>query len=217
MKPSQEALGFRCDNKFFGNVSNDSRGAVNTTRSDRWSSSAIPESQGTSTSIATSIQHFIGAPALEKPDISLYLNLECPHDYEPSTKDLVFAGRINGELVGFTGIYDTLVTLVSSLMICRNPCPGHDQRAHCLNVKSSAWMAQRYRKPMDGLLNYHTYIPVEGDGCWAILLAGQAGEIGGRVCFGCFDCLLLADGRHPTSPEPASDDDCFPRLYIGYQ
>jgi len=139
------------------------------------------------------------------------------HDYEPSTTSLVFAGRINGELVGFAGIYYTLVTLVSSLIISRNPCLGHDQRAHGLNVKSSAWMAQQYRKPMDGSLNYHTYIPVKGGGCWAVLLARLAGDIGGRICFGCFDCLLLADGQHPASPSPVSDDDCFPRLHIGYQ
>jgi hypothetical protein len=66
MEPSQKALGFRCDNKLFGNVPNNSLGAVNTTRSDRWSSSAVPESRGTSTSIARSIQYFFLEPLHSK-------------------------------------------------------------------------------------------------------------------------------------------------------
>jgi hypothetical protein len=110
-----------------------------------------------------------------------------------------------------------MVTMVNSLRNRRDHCPGHSEPAKALVIKASTWMAKRYKRPMDGTNQFHTYIPVKGSQPWVLFLAGQIMGIDGRICFGCYDCTLQADNRHPSTPNTNLDaEDEYPRVVIGF-
>lgn len=218
MSIEPSSIGFRCENRVFDNLpSHDIDGHVETMSSDDWSSYATGQDDEAMQPVIARHSSLVSEPKREAPDVPLYLNLERGRlDYAPMQKQIVFAARIYGELIGVSGIYDIIVTMVSSFSK-RRTCPGHHEPAKALVIRASTWMAKRRQRPMDGTNQYHTYIPVQGSQPWALFLAGQIMNIDGRLCFECYDCTLEADGRHPRMPgfDLNSEDD-FPRVFVGF-
>jgi hypothetical protein len=142
------------------------------------------------------------------------LNFERPHNQDPSRAQIVLAGRIGGELIGYSGIHDVLLSLMSSLTDKIVSCTKrHEQPAHALICRPSTWLKKR---PMHSSLQHHTYISVKDDKYWTIFLAGQVASIEGRICFGCFDCTLAKiqhEGRQLSKDDTEED---YPTVYIGY-
>jgi hypothetical protein len=219
MSVDPSSIGFRCENQVFANLpSHDIDGFVETTQSDDWISYATGTEEGGEQSIVPQHSSLVSEPQREAPDIPLYLNFERGRlDYAPMQKQIVLAGRIHRELIGVSGIYEIMVTLVNSFSKRRESCPRHDESAKALVIKASTWMAKRRQRPMDGTNQYHTYVPVKGSQPWALFLAGQIMGIDGRICFGCYDCTLEADGRHPGTPDfNLESEDEFPRVVVGF-
>lgn len=142
---------------------------------------------------------WVGPAALGGPDVPLYLSLERPLHY--SDPDLCFVGRIGGLVVGAVGVFDVLYTLLRSLELHKpDNCPGHDTTCNVVNVKPSVWAANRHVKPAcDDKI---TFISVEGDGTWALFLAGETTYFRGRIVFNCVDCVAKSGASA--------------RVYIGY-
>jgi len=197
MEPRHESLGFRCGDIFLANIATRPDGCIYSSPSDTWSSipfhGSLGSREGHSQDIDRHLDSFVAPPLATPPDRPLYLNFERP--YENFQKDqIVLAGRIGGELIGFSGIRDVLITLTSSLAK-RVTCDKHHEVAtSALVFKPSAWMQKRYKRPMDESRQLHTYVPVKDDACWALFLAGQVASIEGRICFGCFECNLEREG-----------------------
>lgn len=218
MSVDRSSIGFRCTNLVFDNLpSHDINGYVETVSSDDWSSYATGEENKGKQAVIARHSSLVSEPQWEAPDVPLYLGLERGRlDYAPMQKEVAFAGRIHGELIGVSGIYDMIVTLVNSFNKTRT-CTGHHEPAKALVIKASTWMGKRRQRPMDGTNQYHTYIPVRGSQPWALFLAGQIMNIDGRLCFDCYDCTLEADGRHPgTSGFDLNSEDEYPRVVVGF-
>lgn len=213
MRVGTQALGFRCGNEFLANVPTDDDGRSDTAVTDTWSSEFAEAPENTSRgAIVTAISKHIGQPRAQPADTPVYLNFERPYEYRPFGRRIVLAARINGEILGFSSIYDIMATLVSSLAARRPSCPGHGRHNQAFNVQATTWMADRRKRPMDDSYSHHMYIPVRGDDAWALFLAGQVSGVDGRISFGCYDCLLEQDGGADISKK----NDHFPRVYIGF-
>lgn len=218
MKVDPSAIGFRCENLVFANLpAHIVDGSVETTQSDDWASYATGTGEGNDQSIVPSQSSFVSEPRQQPPDVPLYINFERARpDYAPMQRQIALVGRVHGESIGVSGIYDIMVVVVQSLSKAESPCPGHASRAKALIIKASTWMSKRHKRPMDGTDQYHTYLPTEGDQAWAVFLAGQVMGIDGRVSLGCYDCTLEADKRHPTTPDfSLESEDEYPRVVIG--
>jgi hypothetical protein len=219
MSVGQDSIGFRCDNRVFGNLpASEADGHIETLPSDNWASFSTGTEDGGSQSIVHGASFYVSEPHKEPPDAPLYLNFERGRvDYAPLLRHIAVVGRIHGEIIGVSGIFDIMVTMVNSLSNRRDHCPGHSEPAKALVIKASTWMAKRYKRPMDGTNQFHTYIPVKGSQPWVLFLAGQIMGIDGRICFGCYDCTLQADNRHPSTPNTNLDaEDEYPRVVIGF-
>jgi hypothetical protein len=192
-------------------------GSVKTTRFEDWASYATGWGDENDQSLVTSQSSLVGEPQPEPPDVPLYINFErAKLDYAPMQTQIALVGRIHGQSVGVSGIYDIMVVVAQSLNTRIPSCPGHAARAKALIIKASFWMARKHQRPMDGTNQYHTYMPVRNNQAWALFLASQIKGIDGRVCFECYDCTLEADNRHPTTPGfSLKSEDEYPRVFVG--
>ncbi|KAK7983538.1 hypothetical protein PG989_010940 [Apiospora arundinis] len=213
MKVDEGALGYRCGTTFLANIPSADDGRVESSRSDCWSYDIVgaPPNDAVDTLVLQNLDRFIGPPTPQPADASIYLNFERPYHYAPSGSNIVLAGRIGGEVIGFSGIIDVMTTLASSFSARPPRCPGHARGVQAFNVKAATWMANRNRRPKDSSSSHHTYIPVQKDDAWALFLAGQITQVDGRISFGCYDCLLAKDNRLQISTE-----DDYPRVYVGF-
>ncbi|KAL8708587.1 MAG: hypothetical protein Q9220_006523 [cf. Caloplaca sp. 1 TL-2023] len=149
----------------------------------------------------------LGQAVRNTPDLPLHLSLGAPlYHGEP---DLCFIGRIGGSVAGTVGILDVLRALLFSDAEPQT-CPGHSYPKEVWNATTSAWAQHLFRKPISWL--HPTFVPVEGDHCWAIFLAGQtATQYNGRTVFRCVDCAVenFAPAYRLTSGKER------PGVYIG--
>ncbi|KAL8949163.1 MAG: hypothetical protein Q9222_004712 [Ikaeria aurantiellina] len=120
------------------------------------------------------------------PDIPLHLSLGTPlYLGEPN---LCFVGRVGGSVTGTVGIIEVLWALLRS-NVEPETCPGHSSPTEVWSAKTSAWARQLYTKPISWV--HPTFVPVDGDHCWAIFLAGQtAMQYNGRLVYRCVDCAV---------------------------
>ena len=119
------------------------------------------------------------------PDTPLYLSLSTPlHLGEP---DLCFTARIGGSIVGTASISSVMHSLFLSRVEPKD-CPGHDNPAQVFNIKTSIWAQDPYSKPTHK--DHPVFLPVSGDHCWALFVAGQMNEQGGQIVSRCVNCAV---------------------------
>ena len=196
IKPSPDAVGLLCiDGYHWANVRVREDGSVRSA-----STAALLEDPdilqeiqvGQNASPLQSLsQPWAGQAHPGTPDVPLYLTIERPLHY--SGPDLCFVGRINGSVVGSTGVLDVLRGLIRSSDEPRD-CPGHASPPSVINAKASIW-AQDYRSKPTGPSS-HTFVPVQGDDCWAIFLVGQSNQFNGRIALRCPECTIEQAGSH---------------------
>lgn len=196
MTPTQEAIGFRCLDRFWANVTVREDGSIRSAQT----SASLQDldmmrdlvAKGSHSSALQSLNNpWLGPPSPSTPDVPLYLSVERPLHY--SAPDLCFVGRIGGSVVGAVGIDYVLSTLLRSLNENSN-CLGHTSTSTVVNVKASSWAASKYSKPASEELI--TSIPVSGDPSWALFLAGETAYFNGRIVFKCVECAANQAGSH---------------------
>lgn len=161
---SAASLGFRCGNTVYANIPVAVDKVVESGETDRC---CYGEDNSTD-SVALQTQ-FVGPPRKDYPDTPLYTNIERSDlDSGVPTTTIGLAGRISGELIGISSIYDILVVLVASLRTKHRPCPRHQAPANVLNITASAWMKNRYSRPVDNSGRHKTFISTRDDLPWAL-------------------------------------------------
>lgn len=196
MRPSPDAVGLQCIDGYWANVKVREDGSVysaptSSLLQDLNLIEKIENGNGNASSLQSLSQPWIGHAQREPPDVPLYLTIERPLHY--SQPDLCFVGRIDGSVIGSTGVLDVLRGLVRNLDE-PSDCPGHTSPPSVIYVKASMWAADRRSKPVGE--NSHTFVPVQGDDCWAIFLVGQSTYFNGRIALRCPECTIERAGSH---------------------
>ena len=213
MKLSPETFEFVCLDHFWANVKARENGSIqssNTPDVQRYELDTDPLCN--TTDLASSerlVKPYIGLPELSAPDSPLYLSLGTPLHYGES--HLCFMGWFGGSIAGTVGVMDVLKAVLMS-RVEPEICPGHvGGPKQVVNVKTSIWAQEPYSKPIDR--QYPVYVPVGGDHCWAIFVAGQMVNQGGRIVFRCPTC---ADENYKSPLPDGSGSDNRPRCFVGF-
>jgi hypothetical protein len=188
MEPCTASVGLSCSDRFFANLAVSDDGQIDDCQSPGlFSDLSTPIStiEEGSSSVQSLQKSWTGRPHISTPDRPLYLSLErVPFG---NSTHIGFTGRIDGSVVGRTSIRDVLWTLLRSSEVAKS-C-SHDSSDGCVqNMKASQWVLEpRSRKPV-GLRETPIYIPVKGDKCWTLFLAGHARSLNGVVMYRCVEC-----------------------------
>ena len=149
----------------------------------------------------------VGPPQRSPPDGFLYLSPGSPlHNGEP---DLCLVAWIDGSVAGTVGVLDVLKAVLLS-RVEPDLCPGHDGAVQVVNTKTSHWMRDPFSKPLSR--HYPMYISASGDHCWAMFVAGQTVDQGGRIVFRCAGCSIQ---NYQTQHVTASGSEP-PGIFVGF-
>ena len=194
MAPTLKAVGFRCSDTFIGNLPVHDKGFVRSGHERRLiftePDNRAPRLMEDETRSQAPPSPVVGPPLAAASDVEMYINIE--RIFQTKDPDLCFCGRVGGEVIGVVGVTEILTTLLRSFET-QKKCPGHEEVAQAEIMPASFWANMRWVR--DRLMsksmsshNHHTYIPVKGNRCWALFLAGHIDSSQGILSDGCFDC-----------------------------
>ena len=211
MQVSQTDLGFVCIDRFWANVKVREDGSVRSSSTPDIQRHeidvGIPYNNTNVSSLQSLGELSVGVPQLCPPDISLYLSPGAPlHNGEP---DLCLMAWIDGSVAGTVGILDVLKAILLS-RVEPEQCPGHSGPAQVVNTKVSHWARDPFSKPLSR--HYPMYIPAGEDSCWAMFVAGQTVDQGGRIVFRCVHCALT-NYRNQNVIKSGSE---APGVFVGF-
>ena len=190
-RPSPKAVHLRCVDSYQANVKACENGPILDAGTAAFfeDMDAVKELQNNNASgVQSRSQPWIGQAARGPPDVPLYLTIERPPHY--SQPNLCFVGRIKGSVVGSTGVRDVFRGLVRNLDEPSHRS-GHTSAPSVINLRASAWVESRTKLVGPAL---HTFVPVQGENCWAILLVGQSIWFKGRIALHCVECTVERAG-----------------------
>ncbi|KUJ18668.1 uncharacterized protein LY89DRAFT_780695 [Mollisia scopiformis] len=187
LSPTPDALGIYCVDEFYSlPVQEDN--TIRSHEGDCWSPESWNRPEDENPGIKSTYEAATGVPSTTEPDIPIYISIE--RDPTLPKPFICLAGRVDGKLIGATGITSILKTLALSFRIPETCPEGGHQVPHIVrHTKASQWSKHRVRKPTDQV-KFSNYIAVAGHPLWTVFLAGQAAQTstGGLVVFGCFEC-----------------------------
>ncbi|KAL8947034.1 MAG: hypothetical protein Q9222_006640 [Ikaeria aurantiellina] len=209
MKLSSKEFQFVCLDRFWANVKTEEDGLIKSSNTFEVQRHDIDRNQplppGALSTLERMTEPYVGAPDMSAPDCPLYLSLGTPFHY--GDPHLGFIGWFQGSVAGTVGVMDVLKAVLLS-RVEPDICPGHPGGPkQVVNVKTSAWARERHSKPIDK--QHPIFVPVGGDHCWAIFVAGQTVKQGGRIVFRCPEC---ADEKYESSD---SGYEREPRYFVG--
>ena len=192
MNASPDAVAPQCIDRYWANVKVREDGSI-------WSATTVmfyddwplieKIQKGNASTLQSLSQPWMGALQPGAPDVRIYVTIERPLHY--SRPDLCFVGRIGGSVIGSTGVLDVLCGLLRN-MDEPEYCPGHASPLAVINVKASQWAKDDGVKPAGEAVR--TYVPVQGDNCWAIFILGQSCYSNGRLALRCANCTVERAG-----------------------
>jgi hypothetical protein len=186
MVPARTAVGLSCKDVYIANVRAHADGSLQSSVTRAILAENILDDlpgDGNLSSLVRLHSPRIGRAESRPPDVPLHLSIERPMHYgEP---DICIAGRINGSIVGTVGVLDVLKVLIRSLDEPENCSHGHESTV--ITIEPSRWATNRRVKPV-GTAEIPAFIPVQGDPCWALFIAGCTASLNGRIVFRCLNC-----------------------------
>ena len=196
MAPTQESIGFHCSDIFIGNLPVHDKGLIRSSHERRMTFSESSDRGPLSIEGVERCQAappiVVCSPVAAASDVEMYINIE--RIFQTQDPDLCFCGRVGGEVLGVVSVTAILSTLLRSFRP-RIQCRGHENPAQAEIMPASFWANNRWVR--DRLMsksvashNHHTYVPVSGNSCWTLFLAGQIDSSQGVVSEGCFDCAV---------------------------
>ncbi|KAI4232180.1 MAG: hypothetical protein L6R40_007495 [Gallowayella cf. fulva] len=210
MTIAADGFHFVCLDHFWANVKVGEDGSVRSSSTPDLQRYEIDIEQHSDSTNMSSLDRLdepsLGPPNIMAPDCPLYLSLGTPlHHGNPA---ICFVAWLGGSVAGTVGIEDVMSALLLSREN-RQTCPGHDNPMHFINVKASVWARDPYSKPANK--DVPLFVPVSGDHCWAIFIAGQTYGQGGRVVFRCPTCAV-----EEYSSSSGGKDLHGPGCFIGF-
>ena len=188
-EPSVESIHLKCVDFYWANVTVRRNGSITsgTTAALRGYTDVEDILEDSVSTVQAMTGPWKGKAHQAPPDVRLYLSIERPSHY--NSPDLSLAGRVNGSLIGTTGIFGVFQGLLRSTDE-RQSCSGHEASRDVINVKASKWAENRFVKPVGIGGDTPTYVSVQGDRAWALFLVGQSKNLGGRLAMRCPSCTL---------------------------
>lgn len=195
MKPSADAVVLQCIDTFWGNKfayeDGSIHSAITMVLTYDWDTVDKAYDEDASSG-PTSSTPWLGQAHCAPPDTAISLTIERAQHY--GRADICLVIRVDGTVVGSTGIKDVLHGLVHGYSEPER-CPGHrNPYRSFINVKTSHWLSKARKKPATS--ENHTFIPVQGNEHWALFLAGETVYFDGRIAFRCPECTRERAGDH---------------------
>ena len=211
MEISRDGFEYVCIDYFWANVKVPEHGYIRSASTPDVERFEIDVEQPCANTNLSSLQRLnepnLGPPNQSTPDQPLKMSLGSSlHTGEP---DLCFVAWIGGFAAGTVGIVDVQRAILLS-RVEPETCPGHSNPAQFVNVKASLWAQDPYSKPTHS--HHPMFLPLQGDHCWTIFVAGQTVFQNGRIVFQCVDCAM----EKFVNAETISSGSVGPKLFVGF-